>query len=302
MLLKNGHADAWPEIGAHHAWLMQMHAASDTPNHYRDDVRGFARFVAKPISDITFRDVDAYIVHCHTIAHAASTIKRRLAAVRDFFRFVGDFEIADVPNPVVPRRHKIKVGLRLPRDISDRALRKLLRVVAKPRDRAMMLMKTHSRMRISEVINAREYQLQLDTATGMLPRIRVIGKGNKERAVPLSPECACALRLWLKQRNASTAATLFVNRFDQRFHKNGIYWMLNGYCRAAGLDITPHQLRHTFARQMTESGMPVTSLMQLLGHRSLETTRKYIHLADPVLHAQYRASIKRASQALRGAA
>lgn len=292
----------WSEIAAFHGWMLQRNSESATAGHYRDDVRGLCRFVQKPLGDVGPREIDGYIAHCQNErGHSGHTIRRRLAAIKRFYDFVIDYEIASVKNPVRKRRHYVKVGERLPRDISDRELKGLLKVIKKARDKAMLLLMVQCGLRISEVIHLKLSQVQLNPEPGQLPRLRVIGKGNKERVVPLSQTCVQWLRRWLKERPTCESDTVFVNRYGRRFFKTGIYWNLKRYCEAAGIRCTPHQLRHTFGRLLVEAGMPITSVRELMGHASIQTTQGYVRLSNNIVQAEYKAAMVHIAERMRGA-
>jgi site-specific recombinase XerD len=122
-------------------------------------------------------------------------------------------------------------------------------------------------------------------------RLRVCGKGRKERIVLLSGEAYAILASWLAQRTGQADGPVFLNERGQALSANGIEWLLHGYGERVGFDLTPHQLRHTFARQVTEAGMPITSLSKLLGHEQITTTQIYSAGADPDLAKAYQTAM-----------
>ena len=120
-----------------------------------------------------------------------------------------------------------------------------------------------------------------------------MGKGRKERMVLLSADAYAVLAAWLHMRPATDLTTIFLNERGQPISANGIEGLLRTYGQQVGLSLTPHQLRHTFARQTTEAGMPLTSLSKLLGHAQLSTTEIYTAGADPALAQAYQATMAR---------
>ena len=114
----------------------------------------------------------------------------------------------------------------------------------------------------------------------------------------MSAGAYAVLQAWLAKRPASDQPAVFVNARGQPLTVNGVEWLLHQAGQAAGVaDVTPHRLRHTFARQVTEAGMPITSLGKLLGHADLSTTQLYTAGADPELCAAFQQAMQRLDQA-----
>jgi hypothetical protein len=126
-------------------------------------------------------------------------------------------------------------------------------------------------------------------------RLRVLGKGRKERIVLLTAEAEAVVQAWLAVRPASDQPYVFLNERGQPLKANGVLWLLHRYGDQIGLELTPHPLRHTFARQTVEAGLPLASLGKLLGHAQLETTQRYTAGADPALSQVYQATMTRLS-------
>jgi site-specific recombinase XerD len=130
-----------PEILRFNKWLRRRSPNTATHIHYTNDLALFLHWVDKPPNQITLRDVDAFIEHCQTdLGHAIATVNRRLAAIRSFYHFL-DIESEDAPsNPVLPRRHFVRKGRHLPRDVEDADIARLFTVIDSVRDRAMYLL------------------------------------------------------------------------------------------------------------------------------------------------------------------
>jgi site-specific recombinase XerC len=280
-----------PEIERFRKWLRRKAPYASTPKHYSNDLMLFFAWLGKPLEVVTVKDVDAFIEHSQEQGHAIATINRRLAALRSFYHYLA-VERDDVPtNPVIPWRHFIRQGQRLPRDLQDRVVERLLSLVTGPRDRAMFLLMLRCGLRVGEVRNLSLGDLYLDPAQGSLPRLWLNGKGGKQRVVYLSAQPLAALQVWLAIRPASQDNALFLNRFGKRFTVTGIQYRLAKYCRQAGLWITCHQLRHTFGRHLTEVRVPLTTIQRLLGHSQLRTTEIYLHISDSQAQAEYEAAM-----------
>src|SRR3972149_9237118 len=137
-----------PEIEGFKKWLRRRAPKASTPIHYSSDLALFFPGLGKPPGDVWVQDIDAFIEHSLVQGHPFATINRRLAALRSFYHFL-TVEADDAPkNPVLPKRHFIHLGLRLPRDIQDPDLEKLFAVIRGPRDRAMFLLMLRCGLRV----------------------------------------------------------------------------------------------------------------------------------------------------------
>lgn len=285
-----------PEVSDFNKWLRRKSPQATTPVHYRSDLRLFFDWAKKPPDQITVRDLDRYIEYSQEAGYAIATINRRLASLRAFYHFL-DLVNEDAPaNPVIPKRHFIRQGRRLPRDVEDADLARLFAVITSVRDRAMFLLMLRCGLRVGEVRTLSLSDLYLHPSGTSLPRLWVGGKNGSERVVYLSNQALAALNAWLKTRPAVKSQALFLNRFGGRLTVTGIQYRLAGYCRRARLWCTCHQLRHTFGRHLVEAGVPVTTIQRLLGHVQLRTTELYLHLSDRQLQADYQAAMAHISQ------
>jgi site-specific recombinase XerD len=281
-----------PEIERFRKWLRRKSPTSSTAIHYVNDLNLFFEWLNKGPNDVKVQDIDTFIEHSQQNGFAIATINRRLAALRSFYLFLA-IEADDAPrNPVLPKRHFIRHGEQLPRDVQDIVIKELFAVIQSPRDRAMFLLMLRCGLRVGEVRNLSLVDLYLDPSREKLPRLWLHGKGNKQRVVYLSNQPLSALQTWLSVRPVSSDPAVFLNRFGKRLSVTGIQDRLAGYCHQAGLWITCHQLRHTFGRHLTEQRVPVTTIQRLLGHSRLQTTELYLHISNPAVQADYEAAMR----------
>lgn len=286
------------EIAQFNKWLRRKNPHSSTPIHYTNDLSLFFKQVPKPLAEITVVDVDKYIDRCQQAGQASATINRRLAALRSFYSFL-ELTIDDAPpNPVLPKRHFIRQGRRLPRDLADAQLEQFFGVIDSVRDRAIFVLMLRCGLRIEEVHNLSLDDLYLQADPAKLPRLWLNGKGGSQRVVYLSAQALAALEDWLDERPATADPAIFLNRFGRRLSISGIQKRLACYRRQAGLHLSCHQLRHTFGRHLVEAGVPVTSIQRLLGHARLRTTELYIHLSDQQVQADYQTAMAHLSERL----
>jgi integrase/recombinase XerC len=280
-----------PEVERFGKWLRRRNPHTTTHIHYTSDLKLFFTWLDKPIAGVTVTDVDRFIEHCQTRGYAHATINRRLAAIHSLYQFLS-FEADSAPsNPVRFKRHLIRQGRQLPRDVEDALLDQLFAVITSSRDRAMFFLMLRCGLRVGEVRNLSLDDLMLQPTRGSLPRLRVDGKNSTERIVYLSAQAHAALQTWLKVRPTGNDAALFLNRFGRRFTVTGIQDRLAHYCHIAGIWVTCHQLRHTLGRHLAEARVPVTTIQRLFGHARLRTTELYIHLSDPEVQASYEAAM-----------
>ncbi|MCB8989818.1 MAG: tyrosine-type recombinase/integrase [Ardenticatenaceae bacterium] len=289
------------EIARFQQWLRRRSPHASTHIHYANDVELFFNWCDKAVAEVSATDIDAFIEQCQVQGHATATVNRRLAALRTFYRFL-DLTMADAPrNPVLPQRHYIRQGRRLPRDVEDEVLEALFAVIQSPRDKAMFSLMLRCGLRVGEVRSLNMNDLYLQPASGQLPRLWLHGKGGNERVAYLSPQALVVLQAWLAVRPVSGGSpAVFLNRFGRRLTVTGIQYILAGYCREAGVWVTCHQFRHTFARHLVEAGVPVTTIQRLLGHVRIRTTEVYLHISDTQTQADYQAAMAVLAERLAG--
>ena len=124
-----------------------------------------------------------------------------------------------------------------------------------------------------------------------MARLKVHGKGDKERIVWLTLEARQQVEQWLQIRAESESQALFLNQHRRRLSVAGVQYRLKQYCQQAGVKVSCHQLRHTFARRLAEQNMPIDSLAKLMGHANLQTTQGYIDGADPTVRIDFLAAV-----------
>jgi integrase/recombinase XerD len=275
-------------------YVNRRYPGRSTAKHYVSDLRIFQGFVDKPVREVTRWDVDRFVENQLTQGHSATTVNRRLASLHHFFEFLADEADDDTwTNPVVWRRQRVKEGQPLPRDIGDADVERLFAGIDHPRDRLMFGLMCWAGLRVGEVAALRMSDL-IPAGSGELgARVRVRGKGQKERVIPLTADLTQQWEEWVAQRPEVEDEALFITRRKGRISVRGIQDRLAHYCRQAGLEVSCHQLRHTFGRQMAEGEMPLPSLSKMMGHAQVTTTQVYIAGAGVDVRADYEAAMSR---------
>ena len=285
---------------------VERNSSTYTIKSYREDLEALAEFLAERYGqapapeEITTLDLRGYLAGLHEQGYAKTTIARRLASLRSFFRF-GQREGWTKANPAKPLRNPRK-SRSLPHFLSSDELGKLLSAppgdqAAGLRDRAILETLYSAGLRVSELVGLNEGDLNL--ATGI---VRVRGKGKRERLSPIGSFAATALKAWLAKRRVHAkepqgpAAPIFVNRQGRRLTTRSVGRMLEKYLAETGLDrrTTPHTLRHSFATHLLDGGADIRSVQELLGHKSLVTTQIYTHVSTAHLRAAYEKAHPRA--------
>jgi site-specific recombinase XerD len=265
-----------------------------TPIHYVSDVRLFQRACPKPWAEVTRADVDAFVDGGQAQGWRPATLSRRVAALKAFFAFCADESgQPDRPNPVQPARHAPRRGDRLPRDVSDETLDQLWRAIDQPRDQVWFTLMLRGGLRVGEVVTLHRNDVLEPATSERTARLRVIGKGRKERIVPLTADAYAVLARWLAESPAAPDAPLCPNRHGKPMSVNGLQERLRHYGHKAGVRVTCHQLRHTYARQLVEHELPVATLAKLMGHTSISTTQLYLAGADPHVRQAYQQAMTR---------
>jgi site-specific recombinase XerD len=272
--------------------LRRRSPGRSTPIHYVSDVRQFQQFCPKPWAEVTRTDIELFVDHGLTQGWKPSTLQRRVAALKVFFDFCADeIEQGDRLNPVQPSRHAPRRAERLPRDLPDELVERLWMLINHPRDQVWFMLMLRAGLRVGEVVALTRGDI-LAAATPTSPaRLRVLGKGRKERTVYLTADAYAVLERWLELIPSAPDTALLLNRRGQVMTVNGVQERLRHYTRKLGVSITCHQLRHTYARQLVEHEMPVTTLAKLMGHTALSTTQVYIAGADPQVRQAYQAAM-----------
>jgi len=263
-----GRADD-PEVEGFLA-LLAARRAPRTVEAYRRDLAAVGTWLGKPVGRATADDLERYLAELRAEGLAATTIARRAAALRSFFRHQtllgarGDNPAADLD---LPRRTR-----RLPRTLSPAEAERLVEAAAgtQPRD-------------------LRDRALaELLYGAGLEDRlVRCLGKGDKERIVPIGRQAAEALRRYLARGrpflDRRHRPELFLNAKGGPLTRAGAFLILRRLAARAGLEperIHPHLLRHSFATHLLEGGADLRSVQEMLGHADLSTTELYTHVSD----------------------
>ncbi|MDQ6976848.1 MAG: tyrosine-type recombinase/integrase [Ghiorsea sp.] len=285
--------------------LQQVRLASKhTVSNYKRDLQRFVDFYMQQTQDqmyihqISREHIQDWLVLGHSQGLAPATLARRLSAVKSIFVFALRHKHCP-ENPAAGIRAP-KLGKRLPKTIPQHQTQALLETTNRKfdsRELALLALLYGCGLRVSEVVGVNMNHLSLNFRQG-IGEVRVLGKGNKERIVPL-PEVAVALiEGWLQARAnlLPKEDAVFLNKFGKRLSVRSVQRMLKDRALETGADmsVTPHKLRHSFATDMLTGGANLRTIQQFLGHASLATTEHYTHVTLPQLQQTYEQAHPRA--------
>ena len=269
--------------------------APKTVSSYASDLRGFARWFADATGEafaaaaVTPTDVRDYRAHLRTVERRlAAIVNRRLATLRRFFTWAqATGRVRELPTEGVSG---VPTAPRLPKSLAKREVDRLLRAAEQDghtRNLAILLTLRHTGLRVGELCNLRLAELTLSERKGSLA-VRS-GKGDKDRTVPLNNDVRLALRAYLEVRPTVDAEHVFIGQRGQPLQTDAIELLVRKYARRAGLqEVTPHILRHSFAKGVLDAGADLATVSRLLGHERLETTTIYTQPTTQDLEAAVR--------------
>ncbi len=279
----------------------EKNASEHTLKNYAVDLREFTKALgSKDAAEVTYLDVRTFLAHLKSRNYSKSSIARKLACIRSFFKFLVRENILKT-NPALgistPKREK-----RLPKFLDPSEVASLLEAPAKEtwegkRDRAILETLYSSGLRVSELVGL-NYD-DVDFFSGLL---RVRGKGKKERIVPIGEIAARAIQDYLAHKlprsgdGTANKKPLYLNRSGGRLTDRSVRRMMIKYVRHIALkkEVSPHTLRHSFATHMLDRGADLRSVQELLGHENLSTTQIYTHVTTKRLKEAYDAAHPRA--------
>jgi integrase/recombinase XerD len=279
--------------------------SSNTVSAYKRDLVKFDAFARKrklSLEAISRDDLVDFLAGLYRQKLESRTVARQLVTLRNFFRFAQIQELISVDPSINLESPKIRRTLP-----GYLRLEEIERLLEQPdektplglRDRAMLEVLYSTGLRVSELISLRVSDV--DTKVGC---VRCIGKGDKERIVPIGRQALVMVEKYLRKARpplcgkskSARSPTLFVNRRGTALSRVGVWKILSAYGRRAGLRVAikPHMLRHSFATHLLERGADLRSVQLMLGHADISTTQIYTHVVEERLKQIYKAHHPRA--------
>ncbi|MCU0651865.1 MAG: site-specific tyrosine recombinase XerD [Candidatus Omnitrophica bacterium] len=271
--------------------------SKNTVISYREDLKSFSRFITgrkiESLSAASRADIGNFMLAEKDKGISANSISRRIAAIKSFYRFlVRERFLKNDPTSLIDSP---KLWKKIPDALSVNEVEALLsapdiRQAQGIRDRAILETLYATGMRVSEASNLRADNVNLEIGF-----LRCIGKGNKERVIPLGKKAIISIKRYqeavrqhfLKQ---NTSDFLFLNRFGRKLSRQSIWKLIQRYAKEASIKkhIKPHTLRHSFATHLLEHGADLRSVQEMLGHSNISTTQIYTHIDKDRLKSIHR--------------
>lgn len=282
--------------------VAEVGLAANTIAAYRRDLEQYAQFLRELGRD--FRDADetvitSYLGQLRRLGRGRATVQRKLVAIRQLHKFLVREGFSDEdPTAIIEKTPK---PVRLPKVLTVRQCLALLEAPDRRtneglRDAAMLTLLYATGLRVSELVNLRLHALDMEGQA-----LRVRGKGNKERIVPVAPVALYLVQLYLQEARPHFDKypgedAVFLSRRGHALSRAAFWHNLKIYCRLSGVpeDTSPHTLRHSFATHLLEGGADLRSIQEMLGHTSLGVTQIYTHVSTGHKREVYDASHPRA--------
>lgn len=272
-------------------YLLDQHRRHCRPNTLRSTLTSIDIFLSfvkasgkSHLEEITREDLFAFIEHEQDRGMKPLTVNTRVRILKAFIRFLADKAV--VPSDIVSRRLTVKVPDSLPRAMDPEDVRRFVSVIESTRDRAMMLVLLRTGMRIGELLNLMVREVNLRERK---VEIYEAEKTRVGRVVYLSEDARVVLQAWFGERDCAKAL-VFYAQGRRAMSYNNARMRFRKYLAEAGLShrsYTLHSLRHTYASELLNAGMRLECLQQLLGHSSIEMTRRYARLTDKTREEEY---------------
>lgn len=265
--------------------------SENTVKSYQNDLNKFKNFNNKNIEKIKEQNIKDYIKYLNKQNEDTRTISHNISVLRSFYKFLLIEKIIK-ENPMeyieLPKTKKS-----LPKTLSIEEIDKLLNIKLKDafsyRNKAMLELMYSSGLRVSELINVKTHDI--DTSNCI---IRIMGKGSKERIVPLGDYAIKYIEIYLKEYREKLAKRemndyLFLNNHGKRMTRQGFFKMLKQQAKINNIktEFSPHTLRHSFATHLLNGGADLRSIQEMLGHENISTTQIYTHVSKEKLKENY---------------
>jgi integrase/recombinase XerD len=280
-----------------HFLIVEKALAKNTIVSYERDLKAYVKYIktvenVQSINGIGRIQIVHFLGHLKEQGKSSRTIARNIASIRAFHQFLLREKVAEQDPSVHIETPQLERTL--PKVLNLQEVERLLETPKLHthyglRDKAMLELLYATGIRVSELIG-----LNLDDAHLTMGFVRCIGKGNKERIIPLGRTAATAIQEYLDKGRPQfiknqREESLFVNHHGRRLTRQGFWKILKGLSKEAGIEkeLTPHTLRHSFATHLLENGADLRAVQEMLGHSDISTTQIYTHVTKTRLKDVY---------------
>ena len=264
--------------------LKRKNYSAHTVKSYVNILDQFIRWLTVPLSEVTRKEIGAYVDHLLRKRRTPKTITCHLQTIRLFFDYLINEEGRSMINPV--SRISLRLPKPLPRHLKDDQVPRLFGVITDLRDRAMFMLMLRCGLRVEEVAH-----LCMDAVEYRRRQIFVShGKGGKDRVVYMSEDARSALLAYLARRSSKAKGLFLVQKGPMRGNPisvRGIQKRIEYYARKSRLNVSCHRLRHTMATQLLNADADLATIQDLLGHGQITTTQRYCRVANLKVQRDY---------------
>ena len=270
--------------------LIDKNYSKNTIDAYRNDLEMYNKFVNKTINNIDDNDIKSYLKYLKDNKHNERSIARNTSSLRSFYKFL--IINKHVKTNPMENITSIKLSKKLPDILTIDEINKILDIKITDnysvRNKAMLELIYAAGLRVSELINLKTYDI--DTLENI---VRTMGKGNKERIIPIGEYATNALNSYLSIRYTFLKKEindyLFLNNHGKKMTRQGFFKIIKKLAQDNNIkkDISPHTLRHSFATHMINNGADLRTIQELLGHSDISTTQIYTHVSTEKLKQEF---------------
>lgn len=264
--------------------IFELGLSKNTVEAYKNDLKLYINFLNKPIEEVSTIDIKNYIKKRHE--YSSKTIAHNLTVIKNFHTYLYEKKHLKQNPTINIQRPKTKKTL--PKTLSKNQINILmdikLNTIFDYRNKAMLEVMYSSGIRVSELINLKKTSINYEEQT-----IKIMGKGSKERIVPINKKALECLKIYLNKRKEKKGEFIFLNNKNKPISRNGFYKILKKILKEKNLpDIaSPHSLRHSFATHIINNGADLRSVQTILGHTDITTTKIYTEIDNKIVNKEY---------------
>lgn len=276
--------------------IIEKGLSDRTKESYANDLNVYRKYLEGVyhtqvnVKNIKEADIEGFLKHQIDLNDQTTTIAHKLTTIKNFHQYLLREKIVSRDVALLIKRPKLRKTL--PKTLTVKEVEHLLDLKLNTpydyRNKAMLELIYGTGLRVSELVDITVNHLDFTNCI-----IRLVGKGNKERIIPLGEYSMYYLELYLEQRKCllkkENSEALFLNNHGKKMTRQGFFKILKNILREKGLneDVSPHTLRHSFATHLLNSGADLRSIQEMLGHSNISTTRIYTHKSDERVTKDY---------------
>lgn len=271
--------------------LIDKKYSKNTIESYKRDLTQFNNFIDKKVTDIEDTDIKKYLKELNILKESNKTVARFISSLRTFYKFLIIEKIV-IKNPL-ENIELPKLNKSLPKTLDEEDIDKLLNIKLTDnysfRNKAMIELMYATGLRVTELINLKMQDIDINMAL-----LRTMGKGSKERIIPIGDYALHYLELYILNYRDSMLKKeyndyLFLNNHGKQMTRQGFFKILKKIAVENEIekDFSPHTLRHSFATHLLNHGADLRSIQELLGHSDISTTQIYTHVSNKQLKENY---------------